>query len=217
MSSRIAPPSCYNLVMTEKDKKDPSFGYKDFLKLFFGMVAPAVCFICLFYFAYTPVPSLSDDNGRDILISISIWDILLFFYSLLLLFLIPALAYHDYLRKKLTALIKEDKESIINFLSRRLFTRIIWGIGVIVFWGGVYGIRTSFYNDEDLSWVSILTRMSSPNEPMNIRNVLLGLAGIGGLILAGWRSHTSHKQAQTAHRQVKVMEKRHELEKERRA
>ncbi len=43
-------------------------------------------------------------------------------------------------------------------------------------------------------------RLSDPEEPLNVRNILLGLAGIVGLFLAGWRGVSMDRQTKTDER-----------------
>ncbi len=42
-------------------------------------------------------------------------------------------------------------------------------------------------------WNILFTRLSLPAEPLNFRNVLIGIAGVATLIFAGWRTHIANQ------------------------
>ena len=50
-----------------------------------------------------------------------------------------------------------------------------------------------YYNCCDW-WIILSARLSAPQEPLNLRNVLIGFAGIATLIFAGWRTHIADQQ-----------------------
>ena len=43
-------------------------------------------------------------------------------------------------------------------------------------------------------WTILFARLSSPIEPLNFRNVLIGIAGVATLVFAGWRTYIAGQQ-----------------------
>ena len=65
-------------------------------------------------------------------------------------------------------------------------------------------------------WMILFARLSSPHEPLNMRNVLIGLAGAVTLVFAGWRLMIADQQKETQVKQTNSQVEQIKIESDRR-
>ena len=78
-----------------------------------------------------------------------------------------------------TAFIKEIT------LSKVIIKGVIISIILII----LFIVITELYYDCSNWWIILSARLSSLQEPLNFRNIIIGIAGIVTLFFAGWRTH----------------------------
>ena len=183
--------------MAKKEQDSGLDQYKGLAKLLIKIVS-SILFLIFLYLAYTP----TDIKHDDIQLAAGDWVFLL---ALALLF-IAAIIYYYSPKQLLFSLIGTSK--ILDNHPRGAYISFFVCIGAAIV---IIEVLIGFSS----SLAKVLVRLSSPDEPLNIRNILLGFAGITGLCLAAWRSRVLDRQAKTMEqrrdqdrKEFKIMEQR---------
>ncbi len=166
----------------EHKEKDGGFGqYKGFIKLLIKIVVPILLLVFL-YLAYTPVDP--EVGSTELPPDLKAKDLWLFLAVALLLLVALFFDCNRQFISRVASIIKEH-----------------WGRMLILFFlivGGLTTLIITFHIGPRFSIDVVLARLSSSDEIVNFKSIALGLAGIIGIILAGWRSSVAERQARVA-------------------
>ena len=171
------------------------------------LIGAAIVFtILIFYFTLTDTPISTSDvlnkislNKNTTNISYKWWNLLLILVGIILLplFYLTTTKKLNKVYNKLIRIYKSFK-SIIQLPEKIKDLAIFLVVSVVLF---SLSIGLSFNCCG--WWNTLFTRLSSPIEPINLRNVLIGIAGVVTLVFAGWRTYIAD--------QNRILEKRKQL------
>ena len=166
----------------EQKEQDSGFGqYKGFVKLLIKIIVP-ILLLVLLYLAYTPFTS--DIEPKALPQGLETND---FWLLLVVALLCIMVLFLDCNRQFISRVASIIKKHWIRMLI--LFFLIVDGLAALII---------TFYIGPSFSIDVFLTRLSSSDEIVNFKSIALGLAGIIGIILAGWRSSVAERQARVS-------------------
>ena len=179
--------------MTDDNKQ--SIEYKS-IKKWLLIGAAIVLAILVSYFTLTDIPFSNSDSLNEILLKkISTGDSYNW-RNLLLISLGIILLPVCYLAatNKLKGIYKKLISGYRVFKSPIQLHEEIKDVAIILVLLVAFAFFIKGLYDNCCGWWSILsTRLSSPIEPLNFRNVLIGIAGVVTLIFAGWRTYIANQ------------------------
>ncbi len=183
--------------MEQKEQDNGLDQYKGLAKPLIKIVS-SILFLMFLYLAYTP----TDIEPDNLNLAAGDWVFLLALAALL----IAAIVFY-YSPKQLLFSLRATGQILDNH-PRGAYISFFVYIGIAV---AIIAFLIGFSS----SLAKVLARLASPEEPLNIRNILLGFAGITGLCLAAWRSRVLDRQAKTMEqrrdqdsKELKIMEQR---------
>ena len=156
--------------------------------------------ILIFYFTLTNAPdsvNVTSQNKKPTNISYNLWALLLTLTGIVLLPL-SYLAATKKLNEIYGTLINNYKSFKSHIKSpeeeKGLAITLVVVAVLILFFSGQYLNCCGWWAtlSAKLS-AELYPRLSSPKEPLNLRNILIGIAGVATLIFAGWRTHIANQ------------------------